>query len=223
MTDFGQGETSEMKTDSAIDRLPGVHRIENFSKESMVSLSMELTHAVYPHDQVYGQFCSIQDYINCPAEKAFEYLADVYTLQEWTYSLRDFTVGSEDGLVVATDRIGGATKIYTRVVANRQAMTVDYHCAWDQGDQLWMIYLMRVVPAELVLNQPGCVVLWTNCRHPYYDRNPFAEKAPPGRKVWVGDMWPFFYAGHKIELDNLKSILEYRHANSLPMTIGGPL
>ena len=35
-------------------------------------------------------------------------------------------------------------------------------------------------------------------------------------------MWPFFYAGHKIELDNLKNILEYRHANGLPMTIGGP-
>jgi hypothetical protein len=32
-----------------------------------------------------------------------------------------------------------------------------------------------------------------------------------------------FYAGHKIELDNLKHILEHRHANGLPMTVGGPL
>ena len=68
----------------------------------------------------------------------------------------------------------------------------------------------------------GCVVLWTNCRHPYYDDNPFPEKAPKGRQVWVGDMWPFFYAGHKIELDNLKHILEYRHTNGLAMMIGGP-
>jgi hypothetical protein len=45
--------------------------------------------------------------------------------------------------------------------------------------------------------------------------------APANRKVWVGDMWPFFYAGHQIELENLKHILEYRHANSLPMTIDG--
>jgi hypothetical protein len=207
---------------AAIDRLPGVHRIENCTKEQMLSLSMELTHAVYPHDQVYGQYCSIQAYIDCPPEKAFEYLADVYTLQEWTYSTRDFMPTAEVGLVVGMDWIGGATNIYARVVANRLALTVDYHCAWDQGEHLWMIYLMRIVPAELVLDRPGCVVLWTNCRHPHYDRNPFAEKAPPGRKVWVGDMWPFFYAGHKIELDNLKCILEYRHANSLPMTIGGP-
>jgi hypothetical protein len=183
---------------------------------------MELTHAVYPHDEVYGQYCSLQDYVNCPPEKAFEYLADVYTLQEWTYSLRDFTPMDESGMVIATDKIGGATKIYTRAVANRAAMTVDYHCAWDQGEILWMIYLMRVVPAQLVLGRPGCVILWTNCHHPYYDTNPCPQKAPPGRKVWVGDMWPFFYAGHRIELDNLKYILEYRHANGLPMTVGGP-
>ena len=47
-------------------------------------LAMEMTHAVYPHDHVYGQYCTVQDYVNCPPEKAFEYLADVYTLHEWT-------------------------------------------------------------------------------------------------------------------------------------------
>lgn len=207
-----------MKTD--IDCLPGVHRIENCTKDEMTSLAMEMTHAVYPHDQVYGQFCPIQDYINCPPEKAFEYLADAYTLGEWTYSTRDFTPVGDDGLFVGIDRLGKATKIFVRVVANREAMTVDFHCAWDQGERLWMIYLMRVVPAELVLDKPGCVVTWTNCRHPYYDRNPFPETAPAGRKIWVGDMWPFFYAGHKIELDNLKAILEYRHANGLAMRNG---
>ena len=207
---------------TAIDCLPGVRRIENCSKEELTSLAMEMTHAVYPHEEVYGQYCTLQDYIDCPPERAFEYLADVYTLQEWTYSLRDFTPADDNGVVRATDRVGGKTKIYTRVVANPRAMTVDYHCAWDQGEELWMVYLMRVVPARLVLKRPGCVVLWTNCRHPYYDNNPFPERAPEGRKVWVGDMWPFFYAGHRIELDNLKHILEYRHAHGLPMTIGGP-
>ena len=105
---------------AAIDRLADVRRIENCCKDELTSLSMEMTHAVYPHDEVYGQFCSLQDYVDCPPEKAFEYLADVYTLQEWTYSLRDFTPKDESGMVVATDRIGGATKIYTRAVANRR-------------------------------------------------------------------------------------------------------
>jgi hypothetical protein len=207
---------------SAIDNLIGVRRIENCSKEEMTGLAMEMTHAVYPHDQIYGQYCTVQSHIDCPPEKAFEYLSDVYSLQEWTFSMRDFSPTHDQGLVAAIDRIGGETTIYTRTIANREAMTVDYHCAWDQSEKLWMIYLMRVVPAELTLNKPGCVVLWTNCRHPFYDENPYPEKAPTSRKVWVGDMWPFFYAGHQIELENLKHILEYRHANSLPMTVGGP-
>jgi hypothetical protein len=208
---------------SDIDRLPGVHRIENCSKEQMTGLAMEMTHAVYPHDELFGEFCTVETYVDCPPEKAFEYLADVFTLQEWTYSLRDFTPLDETGLTIATDKIGGQTKIFTRVVAHQPAGTVDFHCSWDQGDELWMIYLMRVVPAELVFKKPGSVILWTNCRHPYYLQNPFPEKGPPGRKVWVGDMWPFFFAGHAIELENLKQILEYRHREGLPMTIGGPV
>ena len=42
-----------------------------------------------------------------------------------------------------------------------------------------MIYLMRVVDAQMVLNKPGSVVLWTNCHHPFYDNNPYPEAAPP--------------------------------------------
>lgn len=204
-----------------LNSLPGVYRVENCSKDQLTSMAMEMSHAVYPHDQVYGDYCPIQDYVNCPPEKAYEYLADVHSLAEWTYSVRDFQPAGDDGLFMGLDRIGSATKIFAKVVANREAMTVDFHCAWDQGEHLWMIYLMRVVPAQLVLNKPGCVITWTNCRHPFYDRNPHPQHAPAGRKVWVGDMWPFFYAGHKIELDNLKHILEFRHAQGLPMTIGG--
>jgi hypothetical protein len=204
-----------------LNAIPNVRRIENFPKDDMQALAMDLTHAVYPHDEVYGHYCTLEEYVDCPPEEAYRYLADARTLEEWTYSLRDFSdVG--DGVVLATDKIGGKTKIYTRVVANEAAMTVDYHCAWDQGDKLWMIYLMRVIPAQLVLNRPGSVITWTNCRHPFYDENPWPEKGPADRKVWVGDMWPFFYAGHHVELQNLKHILEARHARgitSLPSTV----
>lgn len=199
------------------ESLPGVRRIENCTKEELTSLVMEMTHAVYPHDQVYGEYCSVQAFVRCPPERAFQYLADVRMLEQWTFSMRDFEDDAgQQGVALATDRIGGKTKIYTRVAANAEAMTVDYHCAWDQPERLWMIYLMRVVPAPLVLNKPGCVIMWTNCRHPFYDENPFPEAAPTDRKVWVGDMWPFFYAGHAIELENLRLILEHRHADELP-------
>ena len=97
-------------------------------------------------------------------------------------------------------------------------MTVDYHCAWDQGKHLWMIYLMRVVDAQVVFDKPGSVVLWTNCHHPFYDHNPYPETAPPERPVWVGDFWDMFGPGHLLELKNLKAIAEYRHHNGLPVT-----
>jgi hypothetical protein len=82
-----------------------------------------------------------------------------------------------------------------------------------------MVYLNRIVPAETVLKKPGSVVIWTNCRHPYYDKNPFPELASPNRE-WVGEWWPLFYAGHTIELTNLKNILEHRHRSGL---LPGPL
>ncbi|HXW53908.1 MAG TPA: SRPBCC family protein [Myxococcota bacterium] len=176
----------------------------------MNSLCMELTHAVYAHDDVYGPYCTLEEYINCPPGVVFEYLADGRSLAEWTYSLRDFANTEDPEVLVSTDRIGGDTKIYVKTVVNASAKTVDYHCAWDQMQKLWMIYLMRIVPAELVLDKPGSVVLWTNCHHPYYDHNPFPEEAPKSRKVWVGDLWPFFYAGHHVEMQNLKAILEHR-------------
>ncbi len=77
-------------------------------------------------------------------------------------------------------------RIYTRTVANPVARTVDYHCAWDQGKHPWMIYLMRVIDAQVVLNKPGSVVLWTNCHHPFYDENPYPETAPPQRSETSG-------------------------------------
>ena len=70
-------------------------------------------------------------------------MADTRCLEEWTYSLRGFTPTDEPGLWLAYDRLGSETEIYTRTVVNADARTVDYHCAWDQGKHLWMVYLMR--------------------------------------------------------------------------------
>lgn len=209
-----------MKPNPDLQNVAELCRVEDTSPQEMIALSNELTHAVYAHEQVYGTYCTIEQFIACPPERAFDYLADTYSLAEWTYSLRDFGPADENGVVPSMDRVGGETRIFTRTVANVEAMTVDYHCAWDQPEHLWMIYLMRVVPAPLVFNRPGCVVLWTNCRHPFYDENPFPERAPSSRSVWVGDFWPLFYAGHYIEMQNLKRILEHRWGHEIETAAG---
>ncbi|MBF0298255.1 MAG: SRPBCC family protein [Oligoflexia bacterium] len=175
----------------------------------------DMTHSVYPHNEVYGQYITIEEYIDCPTEMVFEYMKQTFSLEEWTYSVRDFKPTLIKGVYQGVDKIAGEqTKIFCKTISSRKSMTVDYHCAWDQGEDLWMIYLNRIISAELVLKKPGSVVLWTNCRHPYYQKNPYPEKAPANR-LWIGDLWEWFYAGHLAEMKNLKAILEYRYKNKL--------
>ena len=165
--------------------LPGLTRIETHPRDVATPVIIDMLRSVYPHDQIFGDFCPVQGYVDAPPRELYDWLSNTRSLEEWTYSLRGFRETDEPGLWVAADRLGDSTDIYTRTIANPHAMTVDYHCAWDQGRHLWMIYLMRVVDAQLVLNKPGSVVLWTNCHHPFYDHNAYPETAPAGRPVTV--------------------------------------
>lgn len=201
-------------TAHALSDIDGLIRCEQFTREQLGEHITEMTHTVYPHQQVYGQYCTIHGHIECPIDKVFEYMANPYSLVEWTYSVRKLRPAHRPGLLVGVDAVD--TPIFCRTVANAAAYTVDYHCAWDQGDELWMIYLNRLLPAEQVLGRPGTVVVWTNCHHSHYDKNPYPELAPDPKRAWVGEWWPLFYAGHSIELANLKRILEYRHRHGLP-------
>jgi hypothetical protein len=199
---------------TALAGIEGLIRCEEYTREALGEEITELTHAVYPHDSVYGQYCTIHAHIECPPAELFAYMKDPYSLLEWTYSVRKLQRTNTPEVLVGVD--SDDTPIYVRTEANTEALTVDYHCAWDQGTELWMIYLNRIVPAERVLKRPGSVVIWTNCRHPYYDKNPFPELAPT-RATWVGDWWPLFYAGHSIELENLKRIVEHRRRLGIPL------
>jgi hypothetical protein len=123
--------------------IPGVLRIENSDKDATTPIIMDMLRSVYPHDQVFGEYCPVQAYIAAPPQEVFEYLSDTRSLEEWTYSLRGFVETEEPGLWLAYDRLGDETEIFTRTVAHQDGMTVDYHCAWDQQQHLWMVYLLR--------------------------------------------------------------------------------
>jgi hypothetical protein len=203
---------------AAVTGIPGLIRCEVYGRDAMAERLTEMTHTVYAHDQVYGEYCTIHAHIDCPPQDVFRYMANPYSLLEWTYSVRKLRQTQTDGLLAGEDGVG--TPIYCRTTSDERALTVDYHCAWDQGEELWMVYFNRVLPADVALKRKGSVVVWTNCRHPYYARNPFPHLCHDPNRTWVGDLWPFFYAGHTVELLNLKAILEYRHRNRLPI---GPM
>ncbi|WP_020673001.1 hypothetical protein [Amycolatopsis nigrescens] len=201
--------------------IPGLVRYENVSRDDLMRQVAEAAKETYSREEVYGRYCTLETYIDCPPEDVFDYLADVYSHEEFTYSVREVEeVDGKPGLYTGWDTVGDNTRIFVRVDAKRDALTVDYHSAWDQGEDLWMVYLFRIVPAEVVLKRPGSVLLWTNCYHPYYAENPYPELAPEGRSFWVGDLWPQFAPGHQVELDNLKAILEHRHRNGIPIVSG---
>ncbi len=204
---------------SALADIAGVVSVENTDPRQLAARCRELTRDSYPHRQVYGDYCTIEEYIDCPPQETYAYLRQGHHLEEWTCTLRDFRPAGTPGLWVGRDLLTAGTSIYCTVAAHDGAMTVDYHCAWDQGEKLWMVYLMRVIPAEVVLDRPGSVVTWTNCRHPFYAANPYPEKAPVPDRPWVGDFWDLFYAGHTLEMRNLKAILEHRHRNGLPVCV----
>ncbi|MBO0885155.1 MAG: SRPBCC family protein, partial [Mycobacterium sp.] len=120
----------------ATEPIDGVVRIETASLEQTAPTFMAKLRSVYPHDEVFGQYCTVNDYIDCPPDELFGYMADTRSLEEWTYTLRGFTPTDEPGLWQAYDRLLPDTKIYARTIANAQARTVVYHCAWDQGKHL---------------------------------------------------------------------------------------
>ena len=37
---------------------------------------MEMMRSVYPHDEVFGTYCTVNDYIDCPPDELFDYMAD---------------------------------------------------------------------------------------------------------------------------------------------------
>src|SRR5262249_11180663 len=70
----------------------------------------------YSSEEIFGQYCHTAEYIACPVEMAFEYAANVYCLEEFTFSLRNFHyVGG--GLYKGSEALAKDTVIYMRVDA----------------------------------------------------------------------------------------------------------
>lgn len=199
--------------------IPGLYSSDNHNLEEVKEKMADMTKEHYSLEEIFGQHCSLATYINCPLDIVFEYASNVYSLDEWSFSMREFYyIGG--GIYRSLEKLGHATYVYTKVDAFRDAGVVDYLCAWDQAHELWMRYYFRFVDAMPTLRRPGTVVLWTNCKHPYYDRDTenmpsyIKEQQERTDRDWVGDFWLQFDSIHKIELNNLKTILEYRYAKS---------
>lgn len=201
-----------------VEKISGLFRSEEHPASESMQYFIERSKKQYSYEEVFGDYCTVHIYIDCPRDFAFQYAANPYSLEEWTYTLRDLSPAKE-GLLVGREALAPNTKIYVKTESHFESGTVDYLCAWDQGEELWMRYYCRFVDAAPTFGRPGCVLLWTNCRHPYYLRESpikpqhIAESQGRKDRPWVGDVWNLFQAGHMVEAENMKRILEVRFKN----------
>lgn len=201
-----------------VEKIAGLYRSEDHPAAESMGYFSAKSKETYTYEEVFGDYCTIQIYIDCPLEFAFKYAANPYSLEEWTYTLRDLKP-VKDGLLVGREALADNTKIYVKTESHEPSGVVDYLCAWDQGEELWMRYYCRFVDASPTFGKPGCVLLWTNCRHPYYLRESpnkpqhIVESQMRKDRPWVGDVWNLFQAGHLVEAENMKYILEARFKN----------
>ncbi len=210
----GPSEKSALVTNGIpTSRIPNLVTYDNPGNEPS-----QITKPSYTHEEVFGQYCHTNEYIRCPPDMAFEYASNAYCLEEFTFSLRDFHhVGG--GIYKGSDALGSNTHLYIRIDSYPDCRVVDHFCAWDQGEELWMRYHFRFLDAMPTIRRAGTIAIWTNCRHPYYDKSLadvpgyISEGRARTDRPWVGDLWPQFHEFHTIELGNFKRILEYRFAN----------
>src|SRR4051812_39613172 len=109
---------------SDLTEIPGLIRCETTSRDMGFALAADMTRSVYSHEQIYGRFCTLQDYIDCPIDTLHAYLAEIHNLDEWTYSTRNFVPTGRPGLYVGSDELADDTKIYMEVKADASAKTV---------------------------------------------------------------------------------------------------
>lgn len=204
-------------------KIPGVRTCDTADFFGEIWPAIEKgTKDTYTHDEIYGEFCNVNLFVEAPFDMVFDYLSNVYSLEEWTVSLRGFRYvggGIYRGYDSIATREAENTPIYMKFESYRNPGVVDHLCAWDQGEELWMRYHFRLVDGMRTVRRAGTVVSWFNARHPYYFHDTQAPKYIEEHRArkdrsWVGDLWNHFHSGHSFEARNMKTILEYRWKNA---------
>jgi hypothetical protein len=208
---------SDLKTQGIpVDGIPGLFRAERFPWSRAMARFDRDTKERYSHDEIYKRCWNINDYFDVPVNYAYEYVSNVYSLEEWSYGIRDLKyVGNS--IYQGCEHWVNGTDVFVKSRSYSQAHAVDYYYAWDQKKELWVRYYFRFLDAKPIIDRPGTILSWFSLKHPYHDKSsprlPDWVKNAQNRndRQWLGDYWRYFYAWHKVETDNLRYILECRY------------
>jgi hypothetical protein len=218
LDESGRGQHFRLNGED-LKAIPGLVRAENEDIQKHLADVAVLTKPTYTHEEIFGKFCFLGEHIYAPYQMVCEYMTNIHSLEEFTVGIRNLKhVGG--GLYRGMDAVMGKHELFIRCESSvgPDQSVITFPCAIDQGHELWMRYHHMVLDAEKALGRPGTIVLWINCKHPYYYRSnnevpghvALARATATPDDPWIGDLWDVFYAAHTMELRNLKRILEYR-------------
>ena len=52
--------------------LDGLTRVETHPRQTATPVILDMLRSVYPHDTIYGNFCTVQGYVNAPARELYD-------------------------------------------------------------------------------------------------------------------------------------------------------
>jgi len=155
----------------------------------------------YRHEDLFSDFVpSMAVFEGVPLEAAFEFLAKTENMALWTMSMRNLRPVRGD--IWEGDEAATPTgKVFIQTVADAQAKTIAWNAGHASPDDLWISYRGMLVDAQPAMGRAGTAFFWTNFVHERVKQDPMLKM---GFKA--------MYSAHKIEIENLKMILEERFA-----------
>ncbi len=180
-------------------------RLVNIERYSMIELwEKHILPGVkdrYRHEELFQDFVpSMAVFEGVALEDAYAFLSQSETMSLWTMSMRNVRPFKGD-VYVADETATPTGKVFIQTVADPKARTIAWNCSHDNPDDLWIGYRGMLVDAQPTLGRKGTAFFWTNFVHERVRRDPMLAM---GFKA--------MYAAHKIEIENLKMVLEDRFA-----------
>lgn len=156
----------------------------------------------YSHEELFSDFVpSMAIFEGVPLEAAFEFLSKTENLGLWTMSMRNVRHMRDD--IYQGDEAATPTgKVFIRTLPDEAAKTIEWYAGHDNPEDLWIYYKGMLVDAEKAVGRKGTAFFWTNFVHERVKKDPMLAMG-----------FKMMYSAHKIEINNLKIVLEERYGN----------
>jgi 3-oxoacyl-[acyl-carrier-protein] synthase III len=172
--------------------------VENYSlQELWEKFIIPGTKNFYSHDELFSDFVpSMAIFEDVSLKDAFEFLSKTENLAKWTISMRNIR-RLRDDIYQGEDTATSTGKIFIRTVVDKAAKAIEWYAGHETPDDLWIHYKGMLADAEKAVGKKGTAFFWINFVHERVKKDPMLAMG-----------FKMMYSTHKIEINNLKMIVE---------------